>query len=86
MINALQPDSVEASCLAHDLGHPPFGHIAEQVLHRKASEYIAEGFEGNAQSFRIVTRLAVRTERPGLDLTRGTLDGLLTVPLAPLVT
>ena len=79
-VNAIDPDSVEASCLAHDLGHPPFGHIAEQVLQQEASPFIPEGFEGNAQSFRIVTRLAVRIDTPGLDLTRGTLDGLLKYP------
>jgi dGTPase len=80
MIKALDPDSIEASCLAHDLGHPPFGHIAEMVLNERASEHVVDGFEGNAQSFRIVTRLAVRTKGPGLDLTRGTLDGLLKYP------
>jgi dGTPase len=80
MINALDPDAVEASCLGHDLGHPPFGHIAEKILHERASEHVADGFEGNAQSFRIVTRLGIRTEDPGLDLTRRTLDGLLKYP------
>jgi dGTPase len=80
MVKALDPDSIEASCLAHDLGHPPFGHIAEVVLNERASEHVADGFEGNAQSFRIVTRLAIRTKGPGLDLTRGTLDGLLKYP------
>jgi dGTPase len=83
MVLALDPDAIEASCLAHDLGHPPFGHIAEEVLHKKASEHVVDGFEGNAQSFRIVTRLAVRSDRtdePGLDLTRQTLDGLLKYP------
>lgn len=79
---SLEPDSVEASCLAHDLGHPPFGHIAEQVLDRVAAEHVGtEGdFEGNAQSFRIVTWLAQRAGGPGLDLTRRTLDGLLKYP------
>lgn len=81
LVRTLDPDAVEASCLAHDLGHPPSGHIAEEVLQRKASEHIADGFEGNAQSFRIVTRLAIRTDGgPGLDLTRQTLDGLLKYP------
>jgi dGTPase len=79
-VSWLDPDAIEASCLAHDLGHPPFGHIAERVLHAKAKPHIAEGFEGNAQSFRIVTRLAMRTQTPGLDLTRQTLDGLLKYP------
>jgi dGTPase len=78
------PDAVEASCLAHDLGHPPFGHIAESVLHAESCEMVGgdfDGFEGNAQSFRIVTRLAVRHgEEQGLNLTRETLSGLLKYP------
>jgi dGTPase len=79
----LDPDSVEAACLAHDLGHPPFGHICEWALRAAAQEKLSEGFdafEGNAQSFRIVTRLAIRRDKPGLDLTRRTLDGLLKYP------
>jgi dGTPase len=80
IVRALDPDAVEASCLAHDLGHPPFGHIAEEVLNRRATDHTTDGFEGNAQSFRIATRLAIRTESPGLDLTRRTLDGLLKYP------
>jgi dGTPase len=80
MIDALDPDAVEASCLAHDLGHPPYGHIAEKVLHEKALKYLPDGFEGNAQSFRIVTRLSVRDDKPGMDLTRQTLNGLLKYP------
>jgi len=83
LVRAASPDSVEASCLAHDLGHPPFGHIAEEALQHAAREHagISDGFEGNAQSFRIVTRLAVRSDgHPGLDLTRQTLDGLLKYP------
>lgn len=80
LIDAIDADAVEASCLAHDLGHPPFGHIAEQVLNREANSHVPDGFEGNAQSFRIVTRLAVREPKPGLDLTRQTLDGLLKYP------
>lgn len=80
MVEALDPDAVEASCLAHDLGHPPFGHIAEHVLHDRALRYLPDGFEGNAQSFRIVTRLAVRSSEPGMDLTMQTLNGLLKYP------
>lgn len=80
LIDSLDPDAVEASCLAHDLGHPPFGHIAESVLNEEAEKQVFDGFEGNAQSFRIVTRLAVRDLEPGLDLTRQTLDGLLKYP------
>jgi dGTPase len=77
---SIDPDAVEASCLAHDLGHPPFGHIAETVLHAKASEHVDDGFEGNAQSFRIVTRLAARDDNQGLNLTRETLDSILKYP------
>jgi dGTPase len=78
----LDPEVVEAACLAHDLGHPPFGHIGERRLNqlvRDAEDQ--EGFEGNAQSFRIVTNLAVRfRECPGLDLTRATLAACIKYP------
>lgn len=80
----LEPEAVEASCLAHDLGHPPFGHVSEKALHAAAQATLGkdvDGFEGNSQSFRIVTRLAVRVgDVPGLDLTRRTLNGLLKYP------
>lgn len=71
---------VQAAALAHDLGHPPFGHAAESKLDDLvAAEY--GGFEGNAQSFRIVTTLAQqRRNYPGLNLTRATLDALLKYP------
>jgi len=75
----VDPDVVEAACMAHDLGHPPFGHAAEHTLNDLAAEI--GGFEGNAQSFRIVTRLASRSPAyPGLDLTRATLAGILKYP------
>jgi dGTPase len=75
----LDPDVVEAACLAHDLGHPPFGHIAEEVLNEEAEP--AGGFEGNAQSFRIVTKLAFRSQKyGGLDLSRATLAAILKYP------
>lgn len=73
------PDIVEAAGLAHDIGHPPFGHIAEEVLAQKMSPY--GGFEGNAQSFRVVTKLAVHEGVDyGLDLTSATLDAILKYP------
>ncbi|MFA7765375.1 deoxyguanosinetriphosphate triphosphohydrolase family protein [Streptomyces sp. NRRL S-448] len=76
----LEPDIVEAAGLAHDLGHPPFGHTAEKILDALLEEH--GGFEGNAQTFRILTKLSVR--RPpkarGLDLTRATLNGILKYP------
>jgi len=78
----VDPDVVEAAGLAHDLGHPPFGHIAEAALRSAASSVTEfEGFEGNPQSFRIVTRLAMRNfEDDGLNLTRGTLNAVLKYP------
>lgn len=73
------PDVTEAACLAHDLGHPPFGHIAEHQLNELSKQY--GGFEGNAQSFRIVTRLASRaSDYGGLDLTAATLAAILKYP------
>jgi dGTPase len=75
----LDPDVVESACLAHDLGHPPFGHIAEEELNALAEEH--GGFEGNAQSFRILARLAFRSaDYRGLDLTRATLAAVLKYP------
>lgn len=76
----LNPYVVEAGCLAHDLGHPPFGHITEETLNKMAGERV-EGFEGNAQSFRIISGLAFRSpEFNGLNLTRGTLRAVLKYP------
>jgi len=78
--DGLDPDVVEAACYAHDLGHPPFGHITEQELNDIAGDGV-DGFEGNAQSFRIVTKLAQHSPlHRGLDLTRATLAALLKYP------
>lgn len=75
---------VAAAALAHDLGHPPFGHVAEQELDRMLRDPIIEdpdGFEGNAQSFRILTRLAAhRKQGLGLRLTRRVLRATLKYP------
>jgi len=78
----LDPDVAEAAGLAHDLGHPPFGHIAEAELDRLARHFGAhDGFEGNAQSFRILTRLAAhRRGYDGLNLTAATLNAVLKYP------
>jgi dGTPase len=78
--HCVSPDVVEAACLAHDLGHPPFGHLAEEVLNRLAGDEV-QGFEGNAQSFRIVARLAFRDSKfDGLNLTGRTLGAILKYP------
>jgi dGTPase len=69
-------DLVEAICLAHDLGHPPFGHTGERTLHELMHDH--GGFEGNAQTFRILTRLEHKHDTYlGLNLTYQTLDGVL---------
>ena len=76
-------DVVEAAALAHDLGHPPFGHLGEEVLDRIARHRfgLPDGFEGNAQSFRIVTTTDTRGLRGiGLDLTAAVRAALLKYP------
>ena len=69
-------DLTEAICLAHDLGHPPFGHSGETILSRLMREQ--GGFDHNKQSFRIVTKLEKRyPDYPGLNLSWEVLEGIV---------
>ncbi len=77
----LDPEVCYAAGLAHDLGHPPFGHAGETALMRLTGKQLPnDPFEGNPQSFRIVTKVSHTASRKGLDLTRATLAGILKYP------
>ncbi len=73
----IDPDLVEAACLAHDLGHPPFGHAGERTLNKIMTKY--GGFEGNAQTLRLLTETFYRREKSkkGMNPSRALLDGIL---------
>ncbi|MFC1234893.1 anti-phage deoxyguanosine triphosphatase [Vibrio sp. F74] len=70
---------IESLCLAHDIGHPPFGHGGEVALNYAMREH--GGFEGNAQTFRIVSQLEPYTKSHGMNLSRRTLLGLMKYPV-----
>ncbi|GAA4888973.1 anti-phage deoxyguanosine triphosphatase [Ferrimonas pelagia] len=75
----LDDQLIEALCLAHDIGHPPFGHGGEIALNYMMREH--GGFEGNGQTFRILTQLEPYTQHYGMNLSRRSLLGVLKYPV-----
>ncbi len=71
----IDADLVEAACLAHDLGHPPFGHAGERTIHRLLRPW--GGFEGNAQTLRLLTETIFTGQHSGMNPCRAFLDATL---------
>ena len=71
-------DLIESLCFAHDIGHPPFGHGGEVALNYMMRNN--GGFEGNAQTFRLLTKLEPYTLNAGMNLTRRTILGIVKYP------
>ncbi len=71
----IDADLIEAICLSHDLGHPPFGHAGERTLNHLMAGH--GGFEGNAQTLRLLTERIFSARHTGMDPSRAFLDGIL---------
>jgi len=71
----IDPDLMEAICLSHDLGHPPFGHAGERTLNHLMEGH--GGFEGNAQTLRLLTQRIFSATHKGMDPSRAFMDGVL---------
>lgn len=71
----IDPDLVEAACISHDLGHPPFGHAGEKVLNQLMGE--RGGFEGNAQTLRLLTERIFSERKEGMNPTRAFADSVM---------
>ncbi|WP_110180860.1 deoxyguanosinetriphosphate triphosphohydrolase family protein [Nocardioides solisilvae] len=81
-LGGLDVGAAESAGLAHDLGHPPFGHVGETALNERCYKAGLDGFEGNAQTFRILATLSRRGENTpfGLDLSDATLRAVIKYP------